>query len=136
MSFLFRLSSIIIYVGGILGFLLFSDQIEGENSFLVKLLIALAIFFLGSQFNKIARRQKIKEQFGSESEAKILKRTFWVGQSSEELIASLGKPNTIDKKVYKSKVKEVWRYFPSKKNSSDLKITLENDSVVGWHKKE
>lgn len=40
-----------------------------------------------------------------------------------------------DQKVLKTKTKEVWKYKPTGKNRYALKITLEDDEVIGWDQK-
>ena len=60
---------------------------------------------------------------------------FWVGQTAQQLRESIGDPVDIDQKVLKTKKKEVWKYFPQGKRRYGLRITLENDEVVGWDEK-
>lgn len=60
---------------------------------------------------------------------------FWVGQTKEQLINSLGEPLDINQKVLKTKVKEVWQYELTGKNRYGLKITLDDGVVVGWDQK-
>ncbi|MFK7816493.1 MAG: hypothetical protein AB8B92_09160 [Gammaproteobacteria bacterium] len=64
-----------------------------------------------------------------------MKRTLWQGQTAEQVIDALGKPKDIDRKVLKTKTKEIWKYFPSGHRQYDLRITLDNDEVVGWDDK-
>lgn len=63
---------------------------------------------------------------------KIVTGTIWQGQSPEQLIDSLGKPHDTDEKVLKTKRKEIWKYQHEGRNRYKLRITLENDEVVGW----
>jgi hypothetical protein len=65
----------------------------------------------------------------------IMAKTFWQGQTSEQLLDSLGEPLAIDNKVLKTKKKEVWKYDTIARNRYGLKITLENDIVMGWDQK-
>lgn len=48
---------------------------------------------------------------------------------------SLGQPADVDRKVMKTKIREVWKYFKTGKRRYALRITLENGVVVGWDKK-
>ena len=65
----------------------------------------------------------------------IMDQSFWQGQTSEQLLDSLGKPSDIDEKVLKTKKKEIWKYQHRGGNRYGLRITLDNDEVVGWDQK-
>lgn len=66
---------------------------------------------------------------------KLMQKYFWQGQTSEMLIDSLGQPQAVDSKVLKTKKKEIWKYNHSGGNRYGLRITLDNDIVVGWDQK-
>ena len=66
---------------------------------------------------------------------RLLEEKFWVGQTKEQLISSLGEPLDVNQKVLKTKVKEVWKYEQTGKNRYGLKITLDDGVVVGWNQK-
>jgi hypothetical protein len=66
---------------------------------------------------------------------RLMEEKFWVGQTREQLINSLGKPLDVNQKVLKTKVKEVWKYEQTGKNRYGLKITLDDGVVVGWNQK-
>lgn len=98
-------------------------------------LVCIAVALYASHANK-KRREALLDKYGNEEIVeKIMKRMFWQGQTPEQLIDSIGNPLDIDKKVMKTKVKEVWKYQRTGKGRYALRITLENDSVVGWDKK-
>ena len=65
----------------------------------------------------------------------ILNQVIWTGESGEQLRDSLGRPIDIDQKVLKTKKKEVWKYAQTGTNRFGLRITLDNDVVVGWDEK-
>jgi hypothetical protein len=65
----------------------------------------------------------------------IMKKIIWQNQTSEQLRDSLGQPAEVDRKVMKTKIREVWKYFKTGKRRYALRITLENGVVVGWDKK-
>jgi hypothetical protein len=67
---------------------------------------------------------------------KIMGRTFWQGQTQEQLLDSLGQPVDIDQKVLKTKTKETWKYNRKGKSRFGLRITVENGVVVGWDQKD
>jgi hypothetical protein len=66
---------------------------------------------------------------------KLMDGYFWENQTAEQLIDSIGKPADIDVKVLKTKKKEVWKYNHKGGNRYGLRITLDNDTVVGWEQK-
>ena len=41
----------------------------------------------------------------------------------------------VDNKVLKTKTKDIWKYNRTGTNRYGLRITVENDIVVGWDKK-
>jgi hypothetical protein len=61
---------------------------------------------------------------------------FWQGQSKEQLLDSLGRPADIDQKVMKTKVKEIWKYNQMGVNRFGLRISIENNVVIGWDQKD
>ena len=48
------------------------------------------------------------------------------------VIDSWGRPDAVDRKVYKTKIREVWKYGPGPRRSYANKVTFENGIVVGW----
>ncbi|MCF7964887.1 MAG: hypothetical protein K9L79_05030 [Methylobacter tundripaludum] len=95
-------------------------------------LLAFIGKFLSARARKSALLKKYKDAILVD---KILGGYFWVGQSSEQLIDSLGKPADVDRKVLKTKIKEVWKYNPRGLNRYGLRITLDDGFVVGWDNK-
>jgi len=67
---------------------------------------------------------------------KIMRQVFWVGQSQEQLLDSLGPPADTDQKVMKTKVKEIWKYNQTGVNRFGLRITIEDKIVLGWDQKD
>jgi hypothetical protein len=65
----------------------------------------------------------------------ILDHHFWQRQTSEQLIDSLGNPTNVDKKVLKTRKRDVWKYNHRGANRYGLRITLDNDVVIGWVQK-
>lgn len=66
---------------------------------------------------------------------KILRKEIWQGQTPEQLKDSLGSPVEVDDNVLKRKKKEVWKYGQIGVNRFKLRVTVENDVVVGWDSK-
>lgn len=56
----------------------------------------------------------------------------WQGETADQLRDSMGAPEDVDQKVMKAKIREVWKYRRTGVNRYAVKITLENDVVVGW----
>lgn len=109
-----------------------SIQIVG----LVICLFILRFLWNRRKYKKWVRYLKQKYNNDAEIVDAIINRQFWKGQSSDQLLDSLGCPDAIDRQVLKTKTKEVWKYNEIKKNQYSLKITLEKDEVIGWDKKE
>lgn len=96
--------------------------------------IALYAFYTIQQTNK--RQKYLIDKYGDETLVKyMMKGHFWQEQTAEQLIDSLGRPHDIDQKVLKTKKKEVWKYNHQGGNRFGLRITLDNDVVVGWDQK-
>jgi hypothetical protein len=120
-----------------------ADQIKNvfahrgsQMEVLIFLVIAIAVWALISSYLKKKRREALLGKYGDEQIADmIMKRMFWQGQTAEQLLDSLGTPVDVDKKVLKTKAKEIWKYHQTGKGRYRLRITLENGGVVGWDKK-
>lgn len=83
------------------------------------------------------RRAALLARYGdAEIVERILRRMFWTGQTSDQLLESLGRPADIDQKVLKTKVKELWKYFPTGRNRFGSRITLDDHVVTGWDQKD
>lgn len=95
--------------------------------------------YLCKRKRKIAensRKERIYQKYGhTEIAEKIIQKTIWVGETSAQLLDSLGKPLDIDESVLKTKTKEIWKYYLKGANRYGLKIKVENDIVVGWDEK-
>ncbi len=91
-------------------------------------------------FLKISKTKKRREYLMSkyndvELVNSLMQQCFWQGQTAEQLIDSLGEPVKIDQKLLKTKKKEVWKYNHQGGNRYALRITLENDEIIGWDQK-
>lgn len=79
------------------------------------------------------RRHRLIEKYGDpEMARRIMRGIIWQGETQEQLIDSLGEPKDIDRKVLKTKTKEIWKYRPTARNRFGLKVTLDDGVVVGW----
>lgn len=66
----------------------------------------------------------------------IVNGRYWIGQTQEQLTDSLGSPEGVDRKVLKTKTKEVWKYRQVRKGQFALRINVEDGVVSGWDKKD
>ncbi|MFC1337271.1 MAG: DUF2845 domain-containing protein [gamma proteobacterium symbiont of Clathrolucina costata] len=108
----------------------------GWGVFVVLLIVIIGLFVV----SKISKTNKRKSQLMAKYQdedlvERLMNNYFWQGQSASELIDSLGKPEDVDRKVLKTKTKEVWKYNHQGGKRYGLRITLDNDVVVGWDKK-
>ena len=100
----------------------------------IVVVVGLYLFYKAQQTKK--RREALMLKYGdAELVSRIMSRSFWQGQTNEQLLDSLGNPVVIDEKVFKTKTKQVWKYHQTAKNRFALRITLENGEVVGWEQK-
>lgn len=81
------------------------------------------------------RHASLAARFGPATADRIMRGEIWVGQTREQLVESLGQPEDRDVKVLKTKTKEVFKYQRTGANRYALRITLDDDVVVGWEDK-
>ncbi len=65
----------------------------------------------------------------------ILRHRFWQGQTSGQLRDALGNPAQVDTNLLKTRKREIWKYRQRGVNRFGLRITLDDDIVVGWDEK-
>lgn len=99
--------------------------------------VGFLIIFAIHKYNKKQQRLAyLREKYKDDSVVqRIYGGYFWEGQTSEQLLDSLGSPEAVDNKLLKTKTKEVWKYNRQGVNRFALRITVENGYVVGWDKK-
>jgi|GEM_PF-1138299 len=102
---------------------------------IVFILIAIGLAALSSDHGNKRQESLLAKYNNAEVVDRIMKKIIWQSQTSEQLRDSLGQPAEVDRKVMKTKTREVWKYFKTGKRRYALRITLENDVVVGWDKK-
>lgn len=117
----------------------FIAKVIEEVGWIVPLLLLLALIGWYLMYQDQKKRQRLnylRERYKDEDTVqKIFNGYFWQGQSNFQLLDSLGEPVDVDRKVFKTKTKEIWKYNQLGANRFALRITLENDEVVGWDKK-
>ena len=98
---------------------------------------AVALFF-GVQYEK--KRKRLLYLRGKyereELVQKIFQGYFWQGQSEGQLRDALGVPVAVDKKLLKTKSRDVWKYRHQGGNRFGLRITVEDGYVTGWEQKD
>jgi hypothetical protein len=93
--------------------------------------IGLWIFF--AIFSRIQRRKALMEKYGDEELVnRLMRKEIWEGQTSEQLVDSLGDPQEKDTTAYKTKTKDTWKYQRMGRGQYRLRVIVENGSVVGW----
>jgi len=97
--------------------------------------IIVVISFINYKRQQARRAQLMEKYRDAKIVDMIMKKQFWQGQTTKQLLDSLGRPRDIDQKVLKTKTKETWKYHETGKNRYALKIILENNEVVGWDQK-
>jgi ABC-type multidrug transport system fused ATPase/permease subunit len=105
---------------------------------IVFLIVALITFsiYASNKREKEHRIALLTKYLGDiETVDKIMSHSIWEGQTTHELIDSLGEPVEVDEKILKTKSKEIWKYNQTGKGRFALRITLENNVVIGWDKK-
>ncbi len=100
-------------------------------------LIAIAVVIVGLLvLLHVMKRQRLMKKYGDKRIVDLIMRhTVWQGQTAEQVIDSMGRSEAVDRKVLKTKTKEVWKCQATGKNRYAVKVILEDDVVIGWEKK-
>lgn len=72
------------------------------------------------------------EKFDEETARRVLDSELRIGDSREVVEAIFGEPEDVSERVMKSKTRHVLKYGRLNARSFAMKITLEDDVVVGW----
>lgn len=106
----------------------------GSLIMLAALVIGLIIWLYISNIKK--RREMLLNKYQDPKLVEaLMARRIWQGQTAEQVLDSLGSPHDVDQKLLKTKKKEVWKYNHQGANRYGLRITLDDDQVVGWDQK-
>ena len=131
-----KLITYLIIIGAPIFLIIKLGEIMGWELFICSLAVIVGVvIWIRAEEKKSRRKMLLNKYQDNQLVEKIMTRSFWVGQTEEQLMDSLGKPSAIDNKLLKTKKKEVWKYSPQGANRYGLRITLENDEVVGWDQK-
>ncbi|SRR6266436_6189075 len=119
--------------------LLGANAIYEAMGLVVPLIILIAIIVATvwyAAYQKKKRLEYLRGKYGDEAIVQlIVQHKFWQGQTSEQLIDSVGKPVTIDTRIFKTRMRETWKYNQRGANRFGLRITLDDGVVVGWEQK-
>jgi hypothetical protein len=81
---------------------------------------------------RAARLAYLRAKYGDETTVqRIMGRQCWQGQTAEQLLDALGDAPSIDRDLLKTKKREVWKYGANGKGRYRVRITLDQDVVVG-----
>ncbi|WP_376742378.1 hypothetical protein [Ensifer canadensis] len=117
---------------------------SGEAATFVFFLVLAGIGIVWGLAQSSAEQQKKGEQEAQRKEAvrrkyegslyfnDLLSGLIRQGMTGDMVVDSWGRPDAVDRKVFKTKVKEVWKYGPGPRRSFANKVTFENGIVVGW----
>lgn len=95
----------------------------------------VGIAFLQAHAIKQRREYLLEKYSDPELVDRLMKGEFWVDQTAEQLLDSIGRPLAIDEKVMKTRTRETWKYNRTGSNRYALRITLDDGVVVGWDRK-
>ena len=98
--------------------------------------LAIVLFFMARTHLRKKRFEALTAKYGdSRIVRSIMGKQIWKGATYEMVRDSLGRPISVDRKVMKTKTKEVWKYEQISRNRYALKVTFEDGEVVGWDRK-
>jgi hypothetical protein len=135
-----KAESFLITTALIIGVPIYAVSKLGESvgwEMLVGAVLVITALVIGYKyFQKRKRREHLMKKYGDQRLVnRLMDGYFWENQTSEQLLDSLGKPADIDVKILKTKKKEIWKYNHRGGNRYGLRITLDNDLVIGWEQK-
>lgn len=103
----------------------------------IALIAGIAGYVWNRKNKKAARLSYLRNKYHDEMTVeRIVSGHIWQGQTASQLSDSLGSPADVDVNVLKTKRKEIWKYRHQSGNRYGLRITLENNVVVGWDRKD
>lgn len=103
------------------------------------LLLVLAAAVLWFVVRALARRSRYARLLDKYGDGKlvdaIVSGTIWQGMTAEQLREAWGDPVSIEEKVLKTKVKQVFKYRHVGRERYRDKVMLEDGIVIGWDQK-
>jgi hypothetical protein len=92
--------------------------------------ISALMFFYQRQLE--IRRDDLTRRFRPEIAELIMAKKIRQGMTEEMLKESWGPPANVDQEVFKTKLKQTWKYNQIGKNRFANRVFVENGFVVGW----
>lgn len=78
------------------------------------------------------RRQQLMDKYSdTEIVELILNKKVWVGATSDHVLDAWGNPTAVDRKILRTKVKEVWKYNQQGRNRFSNRVILHDGIVIG-----
>lgn len=103
----------------------------------ILVIVAIAVlWFVAIALAKRSRYARLMQKYADEKLVDaLISKTIWQGMTAEQLRDSWGEPASIEEKVMKTKIKQVFKYRPVAKDRYRDKVTLEDGVIVGWDQK-
>jgi NO-binding membrane sensor protein with MHYT domain len=103
----------------------------------ILIIVAVAVLaFVAVAMTKRSRYSRLMQKYADEKLVDaLISKTIWQGMTAEQLRDSWGEPASIEEKVMKTKIKQVFKYRPVAANRFRDKVTLEDGIIVGWDQK-
>lgn len=104
----------------------------------ILIVVALAVLsFAAFALAKRSRYSRLLQKYGGDEKLvdALVTGTIWQGMTAEQLRDSWGEPVSIEEKVMKTKVKQVFKYKQVARNRYRDKVTLEDGVIIGWDQK-
>lgn len=126
----------LILIGLVVGGIGKAVEAMGSTTSIVVIVSGFGFYFWYRKKKRDKRIKYLMSKYQDETMvSNMMDGHFWEGQTSEQLIDSIGHPVEIDEKQLKTKRTEVWKYENQGSNRFGLRVKLENGVVVGWDKK-
>jgi hypothetical protein len=86
-----------------------------------------------ARWRERTRRERLLAKYADDGiVAYLVSRMLWTGETTEQLVDSLGTPSDVDEKVVANRRRRIWKYGRLRGDRYRLRILLEDDVVVGW----
>ncbi|HEX2656486.1 MAG TPA: hypothetical protein VHN11_22930 [Xanthobacteraceae bacterium] len=103
------------------------------QDFIPLILIGITFFIAVHNLKRWRRKRRLMEKYKDEVIVNgIMRKMVWQNMTSEQLQDSWGDPADVDRDIYKTRVKETWKYEKTGKNRYRKRVLLEGGEVVGW----
>ena len=95
--------------------------------------IGIILIVISGKRQRTARREALFAKYGSADIADmIMDQKIWKGMTSDQLLDSLGKPESVDQEMTVRKTREIWKYQRIGENRYRNRVTVDNGQVAAW----